>query len=96
MKRGKYPFCPQASPSVREGAQAQCFHPFHLPHRGEEGSPGPRAGHIEEANELLRKATRTIDKAKTKGVLKANTARRKISRLARAVAQKAAASTNSQ
>lgn len=51
---------------------------------------------IEEANELLRKATRTIDKAKTKGVLKANTARRKISRLARAVAQKAAASTNSQ
>lgn len=42
------------------------------------------------ASELLRLATRTIDKAHTKGVLKANTARRKISRLARAVAAKAA------
>lgn len=39
------------------------------------------------ANDLLRQATRTIDKAKTKGVLKANTARRKISRLSRAVAR---------
>lgn len=35
--------------------------------------------------ELLAKATRTIDKAASKGVLPSNTASRKISRLAKAV-----------
>jgi len=35
--------------------------------------------------ELLRAATRTIDKAATKGVVKANAASRKISRLTKAV-----------
>lgn len=48
-------------------------------------------GDAAAASDLLRQATRSIDKAKTKGVLKANTAKRKISRLARAVAQKSAA-----
>lgn len=47
---------------------------------------------VQAAQELLRAATRTIDKAHSKGVLKTNTARRKISRLARAVAAKAAGS----
>lgn len=46
-------------------------------------------GDASAAGELLRQATRSIDKAKTKGVLKANTAKRKVSRLARAVAQSA-------
>ena len=46
-------------------------------------------GDVAAAAELLRQATSRIDKAKSKGVLKANTARRKISRLARRVAQQA-------
>lgn len=41
--------------------------------------------------ELLRKATQTIDKAKSKGVLKANTASRKVGRLVRSVNAKLAA-----
>lgn len=50
-------------------------------------------GDAAAAGQLLREATRTIDKAKTKGVLKANTAQRKVSRLAKAVAQKTAQSS---
>jgi small subunit ribosomal protein S20 len=40
-----------------------------------------------EAEARLKQATRTIDKAVTKGVLHRNTASRKISRLARALRQ---------
>lgn len=42
-------------------------------------------GDKEAAAEALVKATATIDKAKAKGVLKKNTASRKVSRLAQAV-----------
>lgn len=44
-----------------------------------------------KVEDLLRMATRTIDKAKTKGVLKANTASRKVGRLMKAVQAKVAA-----
>ncbi|AKU90592.1 SSU ribosomal protein S20p [Vulgatibacter incomptus] len=43
------------------------------------------------AQELLRLATRSIDKAATKGVIKGRAASRKISRLAKSVAAGAAA-----
>lgn len=43
------------------------------------------AGDDAKAQELLRTATKTIDKAATKGVVKSNAASRKISRLAKAV-----------
>ena len=43
------------------------------------------AGNKEEAAEALLAATSTIDKAESKGVLKKNTASRKVSRLAQAV-----------
>lgn len=42
-------------------------------------------GDKEAAKEALLKATSTIDRAKTKGVLKKNTASRKVQRLAQAV-----------
>lgn len=42
------------------------------------------------AQELLRQATRTIDKAATKGVVKSNAASRKISRLTKAVSASSA------
>ena len=50
------------------------------------------ASDVGEATERLRRATRAIDKAVTKGVLHRNTASRKISRLTRALRALAASS----